>query len=76
MPHRTGSFRVFAEDGEAFADVGDVGVGVRLIGIAEHGRGLTGQGGGEDPVAEVGLGATAGAEVVSEARPIATWTRR
>jgi hypothetical protein len=31
---------VFTEDGEALADVGDVGVGVRLVGIAEHAGGL------------------------------------
>ena len=64
VPHLAGGVGVFAEDGEAFADVGDVGVGVRLVGVAEHGGGLAGQGGGEDPVAEVGLGAAAGAEVV------------
>ena len=26
-----------AEYGEAFADVGDIGVGVRLVGVTEHG---------------------------------------
>ena len=30
-----GGVGVFAEDGEAFADVGDVGVGVGLVGVAE-----------------------------------------
>jgi hypothetical protein len=38
---------VLAENGEAFADVGDVGVGVRLVGVAEDGGGLSGQGGNE-----------------------------
>ena len=64
VPHLARGVGVFAEDGEAFADVGDVGVGVRLVGVAEHGGGLAGQGGGEDAVAEVGLGAAAGTEVV------------
>ena len=59
-----GASGCFAENGEAFADVGDVGVGVRLVGVAEDGGGLSGQGGGEQPVAEVGLGAAAGSEVV------------
>jgi hypothetical protein len=52
------------EDGEPFADVWDVGVGVRLVGVAEHGRRRPGECGGEEPVAEVGLGAAARAEVV------------
>src|SRR4029079_8127528 len=64
VPHLSGRVGVFAEDGEAFADVGDVGVGVRLVGGAEHGGGSAREGGGEDTVAEVGLGAAAGAEVV------------
>ena len=55
---------MLAENGEAFADVGDVGVAVGLVGVAEHGGGLPGQGGGEEPVAEVGLRAAAWAEVV------------
>ena len=38
---------MLAENGEAFADVGDVGVGVRLVGVAEDGGGLSGQGGNE-----------------------------
>ncbi len=59
-----GGVGVFAEDGEAFADVGDVGVGVRLVGVAQDAGGLAGEGGGEDPVAEVGLGAAARPEVV------------
>ena len=57
MPHLTGRIRMLAENGEAFADVGDVGVGVGLVGVAEDGGGLPGQGGGEQSVAEVGLGA-------------------
>jgi len=40
---------------------------VRLVGVAEHGGGGAGQGRGEDPVAEVGLGAAAGTEVVGGA---------
>ena len=64
VPDLAGRVGMLAEDGEAFADVGDVGVGVRLVGVAEDGGGLSGQGGGEDPVAEVGLGAAAGSEVV------------
>jgi hypothetical protein len=55
---------MFAEHGEAFSDIGDVGVGMRLVGVAEHGGGLAAEGGREDAVAEVGLGAAAGAEVV------------
>ena len=35
VPHLPGGVGVFAEDGEAFADVGDVGVGVGLVGVAE-----------------------------------------
>ena len=64
VPHLAGGVGVLAEDGEAFADVGDVGVGVRLVGVTEDGGGLAGQRGGEHAVAEVGLGAAAGAEVV------------
>ena len=64
MPHLARRVGMFAENGEAFADVGDVGVGVRLVGVAEDGGGLSGQGGGEQPVAEVGLGAAARSEVV------------
>ena len=59
-----GGVGVFAEDGEAFADVGNVGIGVGLVGVAEHGGGLVGDSGRKDAVAEVGLGAAAGAEVV------------
>jgi hypothetical protein len=51
---------VFTEDGETFADVRDVGVRAGLVRVAEHGGGLSGQGCGEDPVAEVGLCAAAG----------------
>ena len=64
MPHLAGGVGMFAEDGEAFADVGDVGVGVGLVGVAEDGGGLSGQGGREQSVAEVGLGAASGSEVV------------
>src|SRR5687767_8015161 len=64
MPHLSGRVGMLTEHGEAFADVGDVGVGVRLVGVAEDGSGLSGQGGGEEAVAEVGLGAAAGSEVV------------
>jgi hypothetical protein len=67
VPHLAGGVGVFAEGGEAFTDVGDVGVGVGLVGVAEHGGGLAGQGGREDPVAEVGLGAAAGTVVVRRA---------
>jgi hypothetical protein len=35
MPHLPRGIRVLAENGEALADVGDVGVGVRLVGVAE-----------------------------------------
>jgi hypothetical protein len=58
---------VLAEHGEAFADVRDVGVGMRLIGVAQHRRGLAAQCGGEDPVAEVGLTAPSGPDVVGGA---------
>jgi hypothetical protein len=43
---------------------GDVGVGVGLVKVAHDRRGLAGKGGWDDAVAEVGLGAAAGAEVV------------
>src|SRR6266511_5350706 len=55
---------VLAQDRQAFADVGDVGVGVGLVGVAQDGGGLAGQRGREDAVAQVGLGAAARAEVV------------
>ena len=64
VPHLAGGVGVLAEHSEALADVGDVGVGVGLVGVAEHCGGPPGQGSGEDPIAEVGLGAPAGAEVV------------
>jgi hypothetical protein len=64
VPRLSGGVAVFAEDGEAFADVGNVGVGVRLVGVAEHGGALSGDSGRKDAVAEVGLGAAAEAEVV------------
>ena len=67
VPHLARGVGVLAQDGQALADVGDVGVGVRLVGVAEHGGGLAGQGGGEEPVAQVGLGAAAGPEVVRRA---------
>ena len=35
VPHLAGRVGMFAEDGEAFADVGDVGVSVWLVGVAE-----------------------------------------
>ncbi|MDJ0344742.1 hypothetical protein QMK19_16455 [Streptomyces sp. H10-C2] len=74
MPDLAGGVRVLAQDGEAFADIGEVAVGVRLVGVAEHGGGPAAQGRPEDEVAEDGLGAAAGAEIV-EARPMATSTR-
>ena len=55
---------MLAEDGESLADVGDVGVGVGLIGVAEDAGGLPVEGGGKEPVAEIGLRATAGTKVV------------
>jgi hypothetical protein len=55
---------VFAQDGQALADVGDVGIGVGLVGVAHDGGGPALERGREDAVAEVGLGAAAGAEVV------------
>jgi hypothetical protein len=64
VPHLAGGVAVFAEDGEAFADVGNVGIGVRLVGVAEDGGGPAGDSGRKDAVAEVGLGAAAEAEVV------------
>jgi hypothetical protein len=64
VPHLPWGVGVFAEDGEAFADVGDVGVAVRVVGVAEHGGGGPGDCGREETVAEVGLGAAARAEVV------------
>ena len=64
MPDLAGGVGVFAEHGQAFADVGDVGVGVGLVGVAQDRRGLAGQGGRDDPVAQHRLGAAAGAEVV------------
>jgi hypothetical protein len=60
VPHLAGGVGVFAENGEAFVDVGEVGVGVGLVGVAQDGGGLAGQRGGEDAVAEVGLGCAAG----------------
>ena len=60
VPHLPRGVGVLAQDGQAFADVGDVGVGVRLVGVTQHGGGASGQGGGEEPVAEVGLGTAAG----------------
>ena len=53
VPHLPGGVRVLAEDGQALADVGDERVRVRLVGVAENGGGAPGQGGREDPVAEV-----------------------
>jgi hypothetical protein len=64
MPDLAGRVGMFTEHREAFADVGDVGLGVRLVGVAEDCGGLSGQGGGEEPAAEVGLGAAARSEVV------------
>jgi hypothetical protein len=55
---------MFAEDGQAFADVGEVGVGVELVRVAQDRGRLVVEGGGDDPVAQHGLGAAAGAEVV------------
>src|SRR4051812_48751426 len=64
MPYLPGGVGVFAEDGESFADVRDVGVAVRLVGVTEDGRGLAGCRGGKDPIAGGGLGAALRAEVV------------
>src|SRR4029453_13720884 len=44
VPRLAGGVGVFAEDGEAFADVGNVGIGVRLVGVAERGGGLCAMG--------------------------------
>ena len=74
MPDLTGGVGVLAQDSQAFADVGEVGVGVGLVRIAQDAGGLAGQGGRDDPVAEDGPGAAAGPKS-SEARPMATWTR-
>ena len=63
-PNLAGGGGVFTEDGEAFADAGTVGVGVRLLGVSDHGGGLAGEGGGENAVAGIGLGAAAGSDVV------------
>jgi hypothetical protein len=62
VPDLAGGVGVFAQHGQAFADVGDVGVG--LVGVADDGGGLAGQGGWDDAVAQHRLGAAAGAEVV------------
>jgi hypothetical protein len=40
-----GRVGVFAENGEALTDVRDVGVAVRLVGVAEHRGGPAGEGG-------------------------------
>ena len=40
MPHLSGCVGMLAENDEALADVGDVGVGVGLVGVAEDARGL------------------------------------
>jgi hypothetical protein len=45
VPHLSRRVGVLAEDGEAFADVGDISVGVGLVGVAEDGGGVAGQGG-------------------------------
>jgi hypothetical protein len=62
-----GGVRVLAEDSEPFTDVGNVGVGVRLVGITQDGGGGAGERGGEEPVAQVGLGTPTRAEVVGGA---------
>jgi len=64
VPDLTGGVGVLAQDSQAFADVGEVGVGVGLVRIAQDAGGLAGQRGRDDPVAEDGLGAAAGPEVV------------
>ncbi|HEY6797134.1 MAG TPA: hypothetical protein VI248_20880 [Kineosporiaceae bacterium] len=64
MPHLPHRVRVRAEDGQTFADVGQEGVGVRLVGVAEDVRGAAVHGRPEHPVAQVGRRATAGPEVV------------
>jgi hypothetical protein len=48
-------------------DPEEPGVGVRLVGVAEHAGGDVGQGSGKCPVAEVRLGTAAWAEVVRRA---------
>src|SRR6185295_4015357 len=45
-------------------DVGQVGIGVGLVGVAQDSGGLAGQGGRDAPVAQHRLGAAAGTEVV------------
>src|SRR4029077_6541565 len=64
VPDLARGLGVFAEGGEALADVGQVGVGVGLVGVAQDSGGLAGQGGRDDPVAQHRLGAAAGTEVV------------
>src|SRR4051794_5777050 len=55
---------MFSQDGEALADVGDVAVGVRLVEVTKNAGGLAGQRSGEHAVAQIGLGAATGTEVV------------
>lgn len=55
VPDAARGVGVAAEEGECFADVGDEGVRVGLVGVAEDGGGPAGEEGGEDQVAEVGL---------------------
>src|SRR6185437_10650613 len=44
VPDLAWGLGVFAEGGEALADVGQVGVGVGLVGVAQDSGGLAGQG--------------------------------
>ena len=64
LPRR---LRMLAENGQPLADVGDVGIGVRLVGVAENAGGLAVEGGREQSVAEVGLRTAAWPEVVGGA---------
>jgi hypothetical protein len=60
VPDLAGGVGVLAKDGQAFADVGGVGVGVGLVRVADDSGGLAGEGRRNDAVAQDGLGAAAG----------------
>ena len=64
VPDLTGRSGMLAQHGQSLADVGNVGVRVRLVGIAEQTRGRPGEGRRHQPVTQVGLGTAARAEVV------------
>jgi hypothetical protein len=60
MPDLARGVGVLAQHSQAFADVGEVGVGVGLVGVAQDGGRLAGQRRWDDAVAQHGLGAARG----------------